>query len=156
MTPIIFLFVGLILLFLEFYTPGGILATVGIVCVVVSLVSYISSSSSILDSSLFVLFSLALVVATVWFALYSIRRSSKKNTFYLDSDQEGYQAASYDAHLIGKTGKALTDLGPSGFVLIEGTRIQARSRGSYIDKGSLVEVIGGEGAHLIVKKYDRV
>lgn len=147
-----FLLIGLLLLFLEFYTPGGVLAISGIICMLFSVGFYISTSTSFLDSIFFVLIALVLTGVVVWLALYRIKKSASKNTFYLGKDQEGYQAASFDEALIGKRGTAQSDLGPSGFVVIEGVRYPARSRGGYIDKGRSIVVIGGEGAHIIVKE----
>ena len=155
MIPMAFLFVGLLLLFLEFYTPGGILAITGIICMIISVAYFLSTSTSLIDSVLFVVAAASLLASVIWFALYRIRKSAGANTFYLGKDQEGYQAASFDVSLIGRKGIACSDLGPSGFVLIDGVRYPARSRGSYIDRGCAVEVIGGEGAHIIVKQEMR-
>lgn len=48
-------------------------------------------------------------------------------------------------------GQTVSDLGPSGFVVVEGKRYQAIARSGYIDKGNAITVIGGQGAHLLVK-----
>lgn len=152
MTAIIFLFIGLLLLFLEFYTPGGILAVAGVLCLMSSIGFFMNESSSMAETALFIVVVLFLVGGVIWLALYRIRKSVSENTFYLGQDQEGYLAAAFDASLIGKKGMASTDLGPSGFIVIEGIRYQARSRGAYIDRGHSVEVICGQGAHLIVKE----
>ncbi len=151
MIPFIFLLVGVVLLFLEFYTPGGLLATAGVVSVVLSVVTFVTTSDSLVHIILFILFAASLVGASIWFALYRIKRSAKDNTFYLAADQEGYCAASFNQALVGKTAEALTDLGPSGFILVDGVRYQARSRGGYVDRGQRVEIIGGDGAHIIVR-----
>ena len=151
MLPFILLFIGLLLIFLEFYTPGGILAVAGALVIVFAVVSFLMSSSSALASLFFILLTIAGLVFVIWFALNRIKKSSSKNTFYLSDDQEGYIGAHFDVTLIGKKAVTLTDLGPSGFILIEGVRYQANSRGPYVDKGKDVIVIGGEGGHLIVK-----
>lgn len=80
-----------------------------------------------------------------------LKKSAKDNTFYLQQDQEGFQASTFNDSLIGKTGQSVSDLGPSGFVVVGGNRYQATARSGYIDKGREITVIGGEGAHLIVK-----
>lgn len=151
MTAFIMLFVGLLLIFLEFYTPGGILAVIGAIFLIASVLLFLHTTTSLMAGGAFIVGAALLLAFVIWFALYRIRKSSKENTFYLSDDQEGYQSSHFDSSLIGKQGKTLTDLGPSGFILIDGRRLQAVCRGPYLDRGSDVIVIGGEGAHLIVK-----
>jgi len=151
MMPYLFLFLGLLLVFLEFYTPSGILATGGAIFLVAAIATFIMSSSSVLASVIFVLITLILIYLVCYFALNRIKKSADKNTFYLSKDQEGYLSSHFDSSLIGKRGVTLSDLGPSGHILVEGKRVQAISRSGYIDRGKDVEIIGGEGARLIVK-----
>ena len=150
----IVLLVGILLIFLEFYTPGGVLAVAGIICVLTSIASFFMDSDSILASIAFLVFAIGAISFIIWFALRRIKRTSDKNTFYLSMDQEGYQANSFDKDLIGKHGVSITDMGPSGFILIDNIRYQALCRGPYLNKGSEVVVIGGEGSHLIVKSLN--
>ena len=151
MIPFILLFVGLLLLFLEFYTPGGILAVAGAIAILLACISFLAASTSSLQSLAFILLTIGGIIFVIWFALRRIKKSGPKNTFFLSKDQEGYQSSQFDASLIGKKGTALTDLGPSGFIVIDQVRYQVTCRGPYLNKGEQVEVIGGEGAHLIVK-----
>ena len=55
---------------------------------------------------------------------------------------------------MGKEGTVAANLKPAGHVSIEGKRYQAVSRMGYLDLGTKITVIGGEGGHLIVKKTD--
>ena len=151
MMPFILLLIGLVLLFLEFYTPGGILAVAGIIFLLAAITTYLLASSSALGSVAFLVLTIVALSFVIWFALRRIKKSGPENTFYLSKDQEGYVSTRFDTTAIGKTGTALTDFGPSGFVLIDGKRHSAVCRGPYLDKGQRVTVIGGEGADLIVK-----
>ena len=58
----------------------------------------------------------------------------------------------FDAALVGRQGKALSDLKPSGHIMLGQDRHQAVSQAGYIEKGTPIEVIGGRGAYLIVKR----
>lgn len=147
----ILLFLGLLLIYIEFYTPGGALAVAGALALIGAIVAFFRTSPSQLYSFLFLLLTFVLLGSVIWLALYRIRRSSSKNTFYLGSDQEGYVGAHFDTTLIGKKGVTVSDLGPSGYVVVDGVKYQATANGLYLDKGVKVEVIGGEGAHLIIK-----
>lgn len=54
--------------------------------------------------------------------------------------------------MVGKEGTAHTILRPSGKVKIEDNIYDAFTRGSYIENGDKVRVIGEEGNALLVKK----
>jgi len=53
--------------------------------------------------------------------------------------------------LLGKVGKTQTLLNPSGFVLVDGERLNCESLGMIIESQVDVEVIAVEGARLVVK-----
>lgn len=72
---------------------------------------------------------------------------------------EGYVSTQFTESLVGKKGTAETVLRPSGKVMIEGKMFDAYTRGDYIEKGQLVEVISDEGSSLkvkIVSKFESV
>lgn len=150
-TPFILLGIGLLLIFLEFFFPGGILGTIAGVLLIASIVFFALDSQSAMWTFLYTLGIAALVALLVKLTLSRIRKGKFKGV-YQNDDQSGYFASSFDKELIGKRGEALSDLRPSGHILVEGKRYQAVLKSGYLEKGSPVEVIGGEGAHLIVKE----
>lgn len=149
--PFIFLGIGLLLIFSEFFLPGGIMGIAGGVLLVLSIVFFAIQSDSLVAVIIFTVVSIVLFGVLVKFALWRIKRGKGGKGLYLDTAQEGYVASKFDGTLIGKRGSALSDLKPAGHVLIEGRRYQAVSKLGYVLKGTSVEVIGGEGAHIIVK-----
>lgn len=145
-------FVGLFFVYLEFFVPGAILGTLGGILLVSSIgVAFWQAETFFLGLG-YLCIVIVLLVATVRLALWKIKRSSGKNTFYAISSQEGYQASTFDRQLIGKKGTAVTDLKPAGRVIIEEQWHQAVSEGSYVRKGETIVVLRGEGARLIVRK----
>lgn len=54
--------------------------------------------------------------------------------------------------LIGKTGKALTILRPSGNAEIEGNKLSVMAEGVFVEAGEPIEVIEDDGYKIIVKK----
>jgi len=92
---------------------------------------------------------LASVCLVVRLGIWQVR--SCKKTMYLDTDQEGYQACLYPKDLVGKGGVALNDLKPSGHIRIEGKTLQAMAKTGFIEKGTEIQVLGGQGSHLIVQ-----
>ncbi len=152
--PYLLLFIALLLIFLEFFLPGAIFGTFGALFVVLSLVAFVlEGHSSFLVGAYFLFVTFALIVL-IRYILKMIRRTGPQNTIMLDNTQEGYVASHFDHTLIGKEGIALTDLKPAGKVLVEDKEIQAMSELGYISRGLKIQVTGGKGAHLIVKRID--
>lgn len=66
--------------------------------------------------------------------------------------EEGYQANRDLSAYVGRRGKTLTVLRPSGIVDIDGERLNVVSRGEFINEGVSVRVAGVEGARVIVEE----
>lgn len=150
MTPWLWLALAWALLFVEFYLPSGVIATVAGAIFLFSIADAFVQYGGF-GGAFFLLVGLCGGAFVVWIALVLIRASSGKNTFFLSSNQEGFVGAEADADLVGKAGVATSDLGPSGFALIEGKRVQVVSEGRYIEKGAHVEVVGCRGSYFVIK-----
>ena len=150
MNPFLLLISGLILIFLEFYVPGGILGAGGALLVAASVVLFALEASSPLYALFFAAGALGALLLLVKFALWNIKRAKPEKSIFLNADQEGFFASSYDKEAVGKEGTAHTDLRPAGYVLIEGKKHDALSLTGYISKGERVEVVSGEGECLKV------
>lgn len=142
--------VGLILIYLEFFVPGLIIGIIGAALILLSLALFFSKGPSFP----LILFALSLVVLPILLicklALWQLKRSKKKKSFYHGEDQEGFQASSFSKEFVGKTARAATDLKPSGHIIVEGQQIQALSQSKYIQKDDEVIIIGGQGGHVTV------
>lgn len=155
MMPLIFLLIGLVLIFIEFFVPGAIMGIAGGIFVFISLILFAATSDSALAVAAYTIGVLVILVLLVKFALWRIR-SAKPNRSILSNDaQVGYQASSFDASLIGKRGIVVTDLKPGGHVLVDGKRVQAISQSGYLVRGDEIEVIGGQEESLIVKRIKK-
>lgn len=64
----------------------------------------------------------------------------------------GYESAERRPELVGATGRALTDLRPSGTALIGSERLDVVSESEWIEEGSAVEVIHAEGYRHVVRR----
>jgi len=142
---------GLFLIFLEFFLPGVIMALGGVLLLFASLFVLHMENPSIVFFLCYLIGLIVLVYCVIQLAVWRVRATEKRGTIYLAADQQGFFASSYSKEMVGKIGKAETDLRPSGYVLIEKQSFQAVAKAGYIDKESSVEIIGGEGSHLIVK-----
>jgi membrane-bound ClpP family serine protease len=155
MTPFILLLLGLLLIFLEFYMPGAIMAILGTIMVVASIFSFIGQDHSLEAILIFTLGVVASVIFLIKYTLKYIPKAKNDYSIYLKGDQEGYVASTFDKSAIGKNAKVLADLKPGGYILVDGKRQQAISISGYISEGNEVIVIAGEGESLIVKKVKK-
>ncbi|MBU0559243.1 MAG: nodulation protein NfeD [Bacteroidetes bacterium] len=55
------------------------------------------------------------------------------------------------SHLVGLTGKAITDLRPSGTITIDSKRYDVVTAGEYLEKGTEVKIIHVEGSKVVVE-----
>jgi membrane-bound ClpP family serine protease len=144
---------GLILVFLEFFLPGMILAVLGSILLLAS-IAICLIDTSLMWGILYILGLGFLVIGTCQCALWYLERSKSKDHFYLEKDQEGYVASQFEKNIIGKTAVALTELKPAGHITVEGKNYQALCETGFISKGQTVTIVGGKGSHLIVRKID--
>lgn len=150
---LILVIIGLVLITLEvLFLPGLIVGILGGLLILTAVV--FSTFTLGFDAGILtVIFSLIIIVflfllfkkMKVWdrFVLKEEQKLSIKNDF-----------SSKKNEVIGKRGIALTDLRPSGFVLIETKKIDVQSNGEFIPKNSIIEVTSIEGSKIIVKKVE--
>lgn len=137
---------GLILVFLEFFLPSGIMAIGGGILLASSLLllalkqpgfSILAMYAGILIVALFVIIRLALSRA-------------KKSEVCLENAPGGFEASVNPKEMIGKMAIVSSELKPSGYVQIEDRGFAALSKSGDIEKGARVRIVGGEGSLLIV------
>lgn len=69
--------------------------------------------------------------------------------------EEGYVSNVNRTELLGKIGKTLTPLRPSGTMVLSSERIDIVSEGGYIDANQHVEIIKVEGSRIVVRQTDK-
>jgi membrane-bound ClpP family serine protease len=149
------LLIGLLLIFIEFYLPGAVAGTAGALIFIASLIVATYEFESWYTIVIFYVVAFGLLITLCQWALKMIKSASPESSVYLNDDQEGYKSPQFDAELIGKQGRALTDLRPSGYIFVAGKKVQAISQSTYIEKGTEIEVIDGESSYLIVKELNK-
>lgn len=143
--------VGLGLVYSEFYFPSGILGVIAVGSLIGSATWFGYSGYGIHWT---IVYSLILLAGVLLVSQIAIRRVRKK--IALNVDQQEHIASNFDESVVGKTATVLTDLKPTGHVMVEGKQYQALSETGYLPKDTPVIVMGGRGAYLIVKKKDNV
>lgn len=166
---IIALFIGFVLIALEvFVLPGfGVAGFAGITITVGSLV-LIMINNDAFDFEFVpmndILFALAAAMGGILggMVLLFVGGSRVTNTrFYkrialtdVQDRTDGYTSNFNKESMTGKKGVAQTVLRPSGKIVIEGQLFDAFTRGEFIEKGQLVEVISEAGSSLQVRLDD--
>ncbi|MFC8688353.1 nodulation protein NfeD [Brevibacillus porteri] len=147
--------IGILLMLLEIFLPGGIVGAIGFVSIVTGLVMAAYDTQQGLAS----LGVAALITAIVTFLL--VKKYGVKglfNKFVLGDTQrneEGYVAPRDQRELEGKTGIALTTLRPAGVVKVEGKRVDAVSVGGFIEAGTAITVVQVEGTRIVVAELEQ-
>jgi len=140
---------GLILIYLEFFLPGQIFAIGGTLLLLSSLFLLIIEKVKLVY---FILFAIILFLVVFFTIKHALKRIKSNKGIFLDSDQEGFKASVFENDLIGHVGVAFTDLRPAGKVCLNEKYYLAICKEKFIEKGTKIQVIDGEGPNLIVRE----
>lgn len=149
------LIVGLILVYCEFFVPGGVMGTIGAILLISSFFFFSSATDSWILITLFIMTEVTLVILMIRFALKVIQSSESDNSLYLKTDQAEFKRPHVPLPEIDEQGTALTDLYPSGYILVNDKKYPASSKHGYIDKGDSIKVIERKNSFVYVKLQDK-
>ncbi len=147
---------GLVLIFSEFFVPGGILGVIGGVALIASMslgvYHFPDQAVQILLSQL--VFAVVLIVA----GIMVLPRTRFAGYMILDNpmtkDGEEWVSDKSDESLLDKEGEVYTMLRPAGIVMVGEQRLPAVSEGDYIEPGARVRVIEVHGNRVVVERVD--
>lgn len=143
--------VGLLLLVVDGkLLQDGTLATTGAVFMVIGLVA--PTNDLLLGVGVACALILGFLTSLLSFRVLPKRDMWEKLTLRDRFTSEiGYSTmnAAYK-ELVGRSGKALTDMRPSGTIEIDGKRYSAVTDGVWMEKGSIVEVTSVDGTRIMV------
>lgn len=146
---------GITLLIVELFLPGfGVMGISGVLCLIaVCVIQFMTAQPFV---ATLVAFVLALILITV----VVVFMRSMKNGFLFRSpivlkdriEAEAVKPSTGSMEqLIGKTGKTLTPLRPSGIALIDGKRYSVETQATFIDKDSEITVLSVDGSKITVQ-----
>ncbi|MGM0805489.1 MAG: NfeD family protein [Bacillota bacterium] len=146
--------VGLILLILELFLPGGIIGILGVLAVLTGLIMAGGSLTGIL-----IAIAIAIVVTIIgsYFFLRSFGyNGSLKKLVLFDStsSEKGYLSHNERKDLTGRIGVTATTLRPSGSLKLDDEFIDVVTEGSYIEKGTPVKIIKASGGRVVVREIE--
>lgn len=148
--------IGLILLVIELFVPGGVIGLLGLGTLLWSL--FLAAKHSP-----FITVSLAVaVVSALMMGLWLSRVSKKKMMLFekivLTDEQrneKGYVSHDARVDLIGKRGVALTVLRPAGTALIDDERVDVVTEGEYIERNRPIQVVYVDGLKIVVREWKK-
>ena len=143
--------IGLALIGVEFYMPGFVLATVGIILLLTADFVCLTHYGSGWAAGLFVA-EVALAILTGYVVIKTIPQSAAGKRMILSHAQNNVSATAAAPELVGAEGTAQTTLRPSGMAEIGGKRLDVVAESDMIERGSTVRVIAVEGSRIVVQK----
>jgi membrane-bound ClpP family serine protease len=152
-TVVLLLSLGIVLLLLEVVVPGGVLGVIGGLAMLAgcALAFYDFGLQGGALATAVALVSLGVAVY-IEFALLPKTRAGRK--FFLSQavDAASQPMPADAALVVGRQVETLTTLAPSGYVLLDGHRCEARSQSGLIAKGAQVRVVAVDNFSLIVSQ----
>lgn len=154
--PCLVLFlIGMALLIIELFLPGfGVSGICGILCLVAVIVIQFTTNRA---SVAWIVTGTILLILLLMILLFM--RSLKKGMLFRSPivlkeqiEAEAIKPSSESLEeLIGKTGKTVTPLRPSGIVLIDGKRYSVETQATFVDKDAEVTVLAVDGTKITVR-----
>ena len=143
--------VGLVLIGVEFYMPGFVLATVGIILLLTADFTCLTHFGVSWAAGLF-LAEVVLAVLTGYVVIKTLPQTAAGKRMILSHEQHNTSSATATPVVVGATGVAQTTLRPSGMAEIAGKRLDVVAESDMIARGTAIKVIAVEGNRIVVKK----
>jgi len=154
---IILFVIGLLLLLAEiFFIPGFGLAGIGGIAAI--LASIFLTFGNIVQATYSILIALGISIIGFFLLVKYIPSTRTWRKFVLSTEQKkelGYTVGTKDLkRLTEKEGIAITPLRPSGIVEVNGKKLNALTRGEYVDSNTKIKIISVEGNKIVVEAVD--
>ncbi|MCF3651263.1 NfeD family protein [Synoicihabitans lomoniglobus] len=141
--------IGIVFLGFEVFLPGGILGVFGGLALlggcVMAFVGY-----GVGGGGLAILTAFLLVVAVLYFEFAILPKTAIGKRLFLHAAVDGTSSVARATDLVGQLGTTATALAPSGYIVIDGRRHEAFSRGGFLEAGAAVKVVATDNFRLIV------
>ncbi|MBQ3848974.1 MAG: hypothetical protein IKX58_09000 [Clostridia bacterium] len=151
---IILVAAGMILIVIEMLMPGfGVAGISGGIALIAGLIIGSDSLSGAMFSLLIVLVLLALISIPIFRS--AIKGRLSKSPVVLNTSIESGSTELFDEGikaLVGKTGRTVTALHPSGIAVIDGKRVDVATTAEFIDKDTDIVVVSTSGMKVLVKR----
>lgn len=144
---------GIALIILELFVPGGIAGTIGIAAIFGSI--FLAADNVVhMGISLLIAISLSILVMIMMVKVFGKKMRFFRKLILTDSTntESGYVSNENRTELIGLEAITITPLRPAGTILLDDERIDVVSEGEYIPKDRKVRIIKAEGSRIVVRE----
>lgn len=145
--------IGLVLIVLEFFLPGGVAGLLGVASILVSL--FLAGDNIVMMGySILIAISISILVSIIMLKVFGKKMKLFRKIILTDSTstESGYVSNENRTELIGKEGYTVTALRPAGTIVIENERIDVVSEGAFILVDRKVVVVKTEGVKIVVRE----
>ncbi len=154
MAIIILTVVGLVLIAVDFYLPGFVLGSIGVVLMLVATAICYHDTGSLNKSILVFCGEVALAIGVGYTSIKYFPKTAAGKKMILAETQTGVRAESSKQHedWIGREGVAQTVLRPAGVAIIDGKRLDVEAESGMIAGGSPIKIVAVHENRLVVRK----
>jgi membrane-bound serine protease (ClpP class) len=144
---------GLVLIAVDFYLPGFVLGSIGIVLMLVATAIGYSGTGSLNETIVLFGVEAALGIGVSYASIKYFPKTAAGKKMILAETQTGVRAQSpHASDWVGREGVAQTVLRPAGVALIDGKRLDVVAEAGMIESGSPVKIVAVHENRLVVKK----
>lgn len=153
MESIILVVIGIVLIILEFFVPGGILGLLGTLSIIASLLLAANNIGHMVFSILIALL-VTIIAVVILFRRFGYEKGIFRRIILFDStsSEKGYVSNETRSDLVGLEGITVTPLRPAGTAVFNDDRIDVVTEGSFISSNKKVKIIKAEGPRIIVRE----
>ncbi len=151
-TIVIFFVVGVLFIAAEVFLPGGIVGAIGglvIIGGVVQAYSEFGAQGAFMAAIVAVL----RLVAALYVEFKVLPNTRMGSRLFLKESVKAKTGYSQSAdEIVGQICTTVTALGPTGFVMVKGKKLEAFSKSGFIEKNTEVRVTGRDNFRILVAK----
>jgi membrane-bound serine protease (ClpP class) len=144
--------IGAILIAVDFFLPGFVLGSLGVLFMVVATV--ICGMNHSLTITLALICGEILIAGLAgWLSIKYFPRTKVGQRMILHETLQAARASpSANTELVGREGIAQTVLRPAGIGQIDGKRLDVVAESDMIERGSPIRIVAVEGSRIVVRK----
>lgn len=150
----ILIIAGLVLIAVDFYLPGFVLGSIGVVLMLVAVWICFNLTNSLNKAIILFCVEVALGIGAGYASIKLFPKTAAGKKMILAETQTGVRAQSSKQHddWVGREGVAQTVLRPAGVAMINGKRLDVVAESGMIESGSLIKIVAVHENRLVVKK----
>ena len=146
---------GVLYIVIEMLAPTvGLIAGLGVAAMLYSVLWALGGNMDAVGALAASVAIAAIVFAVIVKRLPSSRLWRRVVLHESTTTERGYVSAETRSDLVGCTGRAETELRPSGRAVVAGQSVDVVSEGAFIGKGTAVVVVSANGSRVVVRRQE--